>query len=172
MDNFFEQTPTELEEWLGFMGDDLKNVRRAVKDVEDNGIDADFIIHAKAETVAESAENTGVDEQEIVKTLVFIAGEEPVAVLCPGHERVSEGKLKKLTGEKVRMANPSEVLEATGYHVGGVSPFDLSVPVYMEETILEHDVVKPAAGSRVVGAVIDPEDLEELTGAETVDVSK
>ncbi len=173
MNNYFEQTPEELEEWIGFMRDDLENVKRAINDVEENCVDADFVIHAKAETVEESAENTGVDEEKIVKTLVFIAGDEPVAVLCPGHARVSEEKLRDAAGENdIRMAKPDEVRDATGYHVGGVSPFDLEIPVYMEESILEHRKVKPAAGSRVVGVTIDPGELEDVTSAEVVDVSR
>ncbi len=171
MDNYFEQTPDELEQFLGFMEDDIENVRRVIRCVEENSIDAEFMVHAKAETVAESAENTGVEESEIVKTLVFIAGE-PVAVLCPGHTSVSESKLEELTDSSVRMANPDEVEDATGYKVGGVSPFDLDIPVYMEESILERETVKPAAGSRVVGVTLDPAELRDVTGAEPVDVGR
>ncbi|MFB6174967.1 MAG: YbaK/EbsC family protein [Candidatus Nanohalobium sp.] len=168
---YFEQTPEELEEFLGFMEEDLENVKRVKETVEEEGLEADFIVHAKSETVEESAENTGVDEEEIVKTLVFV-GERPVAVLCPGDTSVSESKLEDLTSSEVRMARPDEVEEATGYYVGGVSPFDLEIPVYMEEEILENEEVKPAAGSRVVGVTVDPEALKEVSGAEVVDVSR
>ena len=129
------------------------------------------MIHAKAETVEESAKNTDIEEKEIVKTLIFI-GEEPVAVLCPGNTSVSEEKLEKILGNSVRMAKPSEVTEATGYYIGGVSPFDLDIRVLMEESLLEQKKIKPAAGSRVAGAIIDPEDLKEVSGAEVVDVSR
>lgn len=166
MTNYFEQTPGQLEQFLDFMEADIENVQRVINTVEENNIDAEFIVHAKSETVEESAENTGVDKQKIVKTLIFIAGNRPVAVLCPGDSRVDEDRLEQLTGETVRMARPSEVKQATGYIVGGVSPFDLDIPVYMEESILEHDTVKPAAGSRVVGVEIDPEKLKKLTGAQ------
>lgn len=166
MDSFFEQSRAELEEFLDFMDEDLENVRRVADFCAENGLDAEFIVHAKSETVEESAENTGTEPEKIVKTLVFMAGGDPVAVLCPGDSRVDEEKLEDITGEEVRMANPSEVKDATGYTVGGVSPFDLSIPVYMEESILEHETVKPAAGSRVVGALVSPGELKEVVGAE------
>lgn len=169
MDSFFRQSAAELEEFLEFMEEDLENVRRVISFCEEKGLEADFIVHAKSETVEESAENTGTDPEKIVKTLVFITGDQPVAVLCPGDSRVDEHSLENITGEEVRMANPSEVKDATGYTVGGVSPFDLEVPVYMEKSILEHSEVKPAAGSRVVDARLDPEELKEATGAETGD---
>ncbi|QKQ98685.1 hypothetical protein GKQ38_04130 [Candidatus Nanohaloarchaea archaeon] len=171
MSNYFTQSPEQLKEFLEFIEDDIDNVRRVIDTVEEKGLDADFMVHAKSETVEESAENTDIDEKEIVKTLVFMA-DEPVAVLCPGHTSVSETKLESILEAEIRMASPEEVTEATGYYVGGVSPFDLDIPVLMEESILEQEKVKPAAGSRVVGVTINTEDLKEVTGAEVVDVSR
>jgi len=170
MTQFFKQTGSELEEFLDFMEEDLENVRRVVKYCRENGIETDFIVHGKGETVEESSEKTGVDPESVVKTLVFM-GEDPVAVLCPGDKRVDEEKLSDILGCSVRMAYPREVEEATGYKVGGVSPFDLDIPVFMEESVLENDLVKPAAGSRVVGVRVSPEDLTSPE-TKTVDVTK
>ena len=168
---FVNQSPEEMGEFAEFIEEDIENVQRVIGEVMQEDLDVEFMVHAKAETVAESAENTDVEEEEIVKTLVFIA-DEPVAVLCPGDTSVSEEKLEELVDGEPRMANPSEVREATGYYVGGVSPFDLEIRVLMEESLLQQEEVKPAAGSRVVGVRIDPEDLKEVSGAETADVSR
>lgn len=170
--NYFEQSSEEIEEFLDFIGEDLENIKR-VKDVlkEENISDARFIVHPKAETVDQHIENTGVEEKQIIKTLIFIA-EHPVAVLCPGDTSVETEKLEDFLGTSVRMANPDEVKEETGYIIGGVSPFDLDIPVYMEEEILEMDRVKPAAGSRVVGVNLKPENLRDINKAEVVDVSR
>ncbi len=170
MDKFFSQSPEQLDGFLDFIDEDLENVRRVVRFCRQETLDVEFRVHAKSETARESAEKLDVDLQQIVKTLVFITGGDPVAVLCPGDSRVDEQKLRSLTGGEVRMARPREVEDATGYVVGGVSPFDLNIPVYMEESILEHEKVKPAAGSRVVGALLDPEDLKEITEAETLEI--
>lgn len=167
----FNQTPEEMEEFAEFMEEDIENIQRVIGEVMSEEIDAEFMVHAKAETVEESAENTDMEAENIIKTLVFI-GENPVAVLCPGDTSVSEGKLEEILGSEARMARPQEVTDATGYIVGGVSPFDLDIKVLMEESILEKDRVKPAAGSRVLGVSIDAEDLKEVSGAEAVDVSR
>lgn len=171
-DRYFTQKTAEFEEFLNFIDEDLENIRRVMRRCSENGIDPKFIVHGKAETAEESAENTGIDPGNIVKTLVFIAGDEPVAVLCPGDCRVDESKIEDLTGEEVRMANPEEVKDATGYTVGGVSPFDLDIPVYIESSVMNQDEVKPAAGSRVVGLKINPSELEQVTGAEQADVTE
>lgn len=171
MSNYFNQSPSRLEEFLGFMEKDIDNVRRVIDSVEEKGLEVDFMVHAKSETVEESTENTDIAEKEIIKTLIFMANE-PVAVLCPGHTSVSETKLEKILDTDVRMASPEEVTDATGYYIGGVSPFDLEIPVLMDESILEQDKVKPAAGSRVVGVTISSEDLKEVSDAEVVNVAR
>lgn len=167
----FKQTEEEMKTFSNFISEDIDNVKRVLNSVEKADIDAEFMIHAKSETVEESAENTNVDEEEIVKTLVFIA-DEPIAVLCPGDKRVSESKLEKITDAEVRMANPDEVTEETGYIIGGVSPFDLDIKVLMEETLMNREEVKPAAGSRVVGVTLEPEDLKQIADAETAKVTE
>lgn len=169
-DRYFEQEPGQLRQFLEFIEEDLENVRRVIDFCEENDLDVKYKIHDKAETCEESAENTGISMDQIVKTLVFKTGEGFVAVLCPGDKRVSEEKLEKVTGGEVRMAKPDEVEENTGYVIGGVSPFDLDIAVYMEESILEHDKVKPAAGSRVVGLEIDPEELKSSLDPNIVEV--
>lgn len=165
----FRQAPEQLEEFLEFMEEDIENVERVMAELMED--DVEFLIHGKAETVQESAENTGINPEEIVKTLIFI-GDRPVAVLCPGDTSVSEEKLENILDSEVRMARPEEVKEATGYIIGGVSPFDLDIDVFMEESILDKDRVKPAGGSRVVGVSIDPEALKRVSEAEPIDVSR
>ncbi len=161
-DQYFKQQPEELKQFIDFIGEDLENVKRVIEFCEEKDLDVDFKVHSKTETAKESAQKTDIKLGQVVKTLVFKAGDGFVAVLCPGDKRVSEESLEEATGEEVRMANPSEVKENTGYIVGGVSPFDLDIPVYMEKSLLEYEEVKPAAGSRVVGAEIDPEQLRNI----------
>lgn len=169
----FEQSKSEISEFLDFMEEDLENVRRVVEYCERKDIDANFIIHGKAETVDQSSDVKDIEKSRIVKTLVFRCGEEFIGVLCPGDRRVSEERLREITGEdNVRMADPEEVKEATGYIVGGVSPFDLDIDVFMEESILEKDKVNPAAGSRVVGAEVDPEKIRREENVEVCELAR
>lgn len=172
MTQAFKQTGEELEQWLDFIEEDIENVRRVIDFCRKKDLDVEFKVHAKSETAEESAENVGVDMEQIVKTLVFKAGDEYVAALCPGSARVSEDKLEDLTGNKVRMANPDEVEKHTGYVVGGVSPFDLDIRTLIEESLLTREKVKPASGSRVVGVEVDPEELKNSIEAEPVSLTE
>lgn len=168
---YFQQKPDDLKEFLNFIDEDLENVRRVIESCERKDLNVEFKVHSKSETAEESAQKNGVELNQIVKTLVFKAGNGFIAVLCPGDKRVNEQKLEEVTGEDVRMANPSEVKDNTGYVIGGVSPFDLDIPVYMEKSLLERNEIKPAAGSRVVGVEITAESLKAATDAKEVSLT-
>lgn len=169
--NSFKQSTDEIENFIDFFEEDLENIRRVKKVCKEKNLDVEFEVHPKAETCEESVQHSDIAMCQIVKTLVFKTGKDFVAVLAPGDERVDTDKLRETTGEEnVRMANPEEVKNQTGYIIGGVSPFDLNIPVYMEKSLLQHDLVRPAAGSRILGAEIAPEDLEMCTSAHTMDI--
>jgi|AntDeeMinimDraft_5_1070356.scaffolds.fasta_scaffold00321_13 Cys-tRNA(Pro) deacylase len=166
-DKYFQQQPDELKDFIKFLDEDIENVKRAIDFCESNDLDVEFKVHGKSETAEESASKTDIELDQIVKTLVFKAGKNFIAVLCPGDKRVDEKKLEDFTGEKIEMASPSEVKEKTGYIVGGVSPFDLNIQTCMEQSLLEKQKVKPAAGSKVIGATLDPKDLKKAIKADT-----
>jgi Cys-tRNA(Pro) deacylase len=167
----FTQTPEDMNQFLEFFEEDIQNIRRVLEYVDRNDLDVKFRVHPKAETCEESARHSDLDKGQIVKTLVF-RGENFFAVLAPGDSRVDEERLEELRGEDVRMANPDEVEQSTGYVIGGVSPFDLEIPVYMEESLTEYNRVRPAAGSRNVGVEISPEELAETNNAEVTDLTE
>lgn len=167
----FQQTPDEMAQLADFLAEDIENVKKVVSSLREKDVEVDFEVHAKAETCEESAQNSPVDLEQVTKTLVFIS-DQPFAVLCPGDVSVSEEKLEEYLGKNIRMANPDEVKDATGYPIGAVSPFNLDIPVLMEESLLEHEEIRPAAGSRAVGAVISPEAVRDVADAETGDFSR
>lgn len=77
-------------------------------------------------TVADSARLLGVEAEQIVKSLVFLAKGEPHLVIAAGEVRVSGKRLRDVLGvsrKKLRMARPDEVLEITGFPVGAMPPF-------------------------------------------------
>lgn len=169
--NSFTQEPEEIEKFLDFFEEDLENIRRTVKFCRKEELEVKFEVHPKAETVDESVQHSSLEKEQIIKTLIFRTGETFIAVLTPGNKRVDEDRLKEITGEEdVRMAKLDEVEEETGYVVGGVSPFDLGIEAFMEEELLQHDEVRPAAGSRILGAQISPGELREAVGAEPVKI--
>lgn len=167
----FKQDPKEIDTFLNFLEEDLDNIRRVKEYLNEKDIDFEFEIHPKAETVDESVEYSPVNKEQIIKTLLFMIDDKPIGILCPGNKRVNETKIKELKGKEPRMANPSEVKKHTGYIIGGVSPFDLEIELYIDKSLLNHEEVRPAAGSRLVGVCLDPEDLKNIIGAKVADIA-
>src|SRR5579884_4387947 len=69
-----------------------------------------------ARTAPLAAEALGVGVGQIVKSLVFLRGEEPVVVLCAGDRRVDAQRLG------LAPAPADRVRELTGFSIGGVPP--------------------------------------------------
>ena len=116
-------------------------------------------------TAADAADAVGCRVEQIVKSLVFVADGDPVVVLTAGDHRVDEAALAAERGASaVRSASPDEVREATGWSIGGVppAPHDSPVPVYLDESLLEHDTVWAAAGTPEAVFTLSPADLERL----------
>ena len=90
---------------------------------------------------AESARQLGVDEHAVVKTLVMQNEKgEPLIVLMHGDRQVSTKNLARAIGTKsVEPCTPEAAERASGYQVGGTSPFATrkAMPVYVEATILD-----------------------------------
>lgn len=110
----------------------------------------------------------------IVKSLVFVAGDAPVVVLCPGDRRVDPAKLAALRGaESAAMAPAALVREATGYAIGGVPPLGhaTALPVLMDRGLLRWPVVYAAAGAHDALFPIDPATLHRVTGAQVADLT-
>ncbi|OGW80659.1 MAG: proline--tRNA ligase [Omnitrophica bacterium GWA2_52_8] len=84
-------------------------------------------------TIDEISKRFKIAPESIVKTLIYMADEKPVAVLVRGDSEVNDGKLQKLIKAKtLRQALSKEVQEATGAPVGFAGPVGLKVPIYAD----------------------------------------
>jgi len=165
----FSQTPKELKIMLELLDKEDKNIKRVINATKEIG--PDFEIHARSKTVEESVKHTPLTKNRIIKTLVFKAGNDFIAVMCPGNKRVDENKLAKITEKTIRMARPEEVKSNTGYIVGGVSPFDLDIDLYAAKSIPKGDV-RPAGGSQIVGVKTTRSDLFNLVNPKIVQITE
>lgn len=122
---------------------------------------------AGTRTAEDAARAIGCDVAQIVKSLVFTAGGEPVIVLVSGANRLDTARLEALTGAPVAKADAGLAREATGYAIGGVPPFGHTarLPVFMDRDLAGHDVVWAAAGRPDAVFPITPARLAELSGA-------
>ncbi|MBE7035623.1 MAG: proline--tRNA ligase, partial [Ruminococcaceae bacterium] len=89
----------------------------------------------KAGTIEELVEFLGTDSKHFAKTLIYMAGEEPIAVMVRGDREVNETKLANLLGineQDLALAEADVVTAVTGARVGFAGPVGLSIPVYCD----------------------------------------
>lgn len=123
---------------------------------------------ASTRTAQDAAREIGVSVGEIVKSLVFVAGDRAIVVLCCGDRRVSEERLREAVGATVmRRATADEAKRFTGYAIGGVPPFahESRCETVIDEDMSRFETVWAAAGLPDAVFQIAVADLRRLSGA-------
>ena len=101
-------------------------------------------------TAQMAADAAGCELGQIVKSLVFVVDGRPVLALVAGDRRGdAEAIAAAMGGSAASFADADTVRDATGYAIGGVSPFDLpdELAVLVDDSLERFDVVYPAAGT-------------------------
>ncbi len=134
-----------------------------------------------AMTSASAASALGCTVAEIAKSIAFTDSPSPpppanssVIVVLSGDRRVNTDLLKvKMSWRSARLMSPSEVLEATGYRIGGVPPFPHreGIKVMVDMSLKRFPTSWAAAGSASSVMRITPELLTDCMRYVTVDVS-
>jgi len=123
-------------------------------------------------TAQEAAEAVGTSVGQIVKSLVFLAGDAPVLALVSGSNQLDPARLGALTGLPIGKADADAVRQATGYAIGGVPPtgFPAPIPTVIDRDLLQYDVVWAAAGTPRHVFPIAPQDLVRITRGRVADL--
>jgi prolyl-tRNA editing enzyme YbaK/EbsC (Cys-tRNA(Pro) deacylase) len=140
-------------------------------------------IHRLADTThtaADAARALGVEQAQIVKSLVFVAPRdggalEPVICLAAGTNRVDVGLLAAVTGEsEIRRATAREARELTGFSIGGIPPLGhpRSVRVVMDADLGRYPEIWAAAGQDRSVFPISPAALRALTSATVAEIAE
>jgi len=128
-------------------------------------------------TAADAARAVGCEVGQIVKSLVFVAGERPVLALVSGANRVDLAKLALATGTDagaVRRADGDEARAATGFAIGGVPPFGhaTALTVLVDRDLAAHERLWAAAGLPDAVFGVTPDRLVTASGGRTVDLAE
>lgn len=144
--------------------------------------EVDFTLHpyryekkAGVAVASAAADAIGVDEHQVVKTLVMLDDRsEPLLVLMHGDKHISTKALaRELDVKKVRPCDPQEAKKYSGYLVGGISPFGTKkkMKVYVESSILTLPKMYINAGKRGLLAAMAPDVLTRILDAIPVNVA-
>jgi prolyl-tRNA editing enzyme YbaK/EbsC (Cys-tRNA(Pro) deacylase) len=133
------------------------------------GLDVEVqVLPDSTRTAAEAAAAVGCEVGQIVKSLVFLRGEEPVMVLCAGDRRVDAERLG------LRPATADEARAATGFAIGGVPPLghERELATLVDESLRRFARVWCAAGTPHAVFEVETEALvAAVPSASVLDVS-
>ena len=117
-----------------------------------------------------------MDPWQVFKTLVTCGERTGIQVFCiPVCCELDLKKAAIAAGDKkIEMIPLKDLLARTGYIRGGCSPVGMKkkYPTYIDETCLLHEEIAVSAGERGHQMILNPNDLINLVGAFTVDITK
>ena len=128
-------------------------------------------------TVADAAEVMGVQPEQIIKTVLFLADGEPVLVVASGLARIAWKRLADYLGvsrRRLKTGNADQGEAITGYVVGSVPPFGHKekLRTIVEQSVYDQAVVYGGGGEIDALMRLETAVLRQVVGDETGDFSE
>lgn len=116
-------------------------------------------------TVALAAEQVGVTEGEIAKSMSFIVNDNPILVIVAGDKKIDNHKYKDEFKVKAKMISFDDVETLIGHKAGGVCPFGINdnVRVYLDLSLKKYEYVYPACGTSNTAVKLLINELEKAS---------
>ena len=127
---------------------------------------------ASTRTAADAAAAIGTTVAQIVKSLLFLAGDQPILVLVSGANMVDTALLGVTLGATISRASAEQVRAATGFAIGGVAPVGHTtvMPTYIDRDLLAFDTIWAAAGTPNTVFPLSPDTLCRITSGTVIAV--
>jgi Cys-tRNA(Pro)/Cys-tRNA(Cys) deacylase len=123
-----------------------------------------------------TAVKIGLPPERLFKTLALRGEKSGIFICCiPCHEAIDLRKAARAIGDKkAEMLAMKDLLPATGYIRGGVSPIGIKrkYPIFLDEAALLFDEIAVSAGMRGAMVLLRPEALVAYVGAAVCDLTE
>ena len=136
--------------------------------IKENSIDAEVIsFNQSTHSVAEAAEAVGANPEDFVKSICMVTmGGNLIVAIVKGEHRASTSRVAKALGiPRPRVAEPDEVLELTGYPVGGTPAFGYEATFLMDPKVLEKEKVYSGGGGSTSLTLMSTNEMKRVNGA-------
>lgn len=145
--------------------------------IEQNEIEAEILhLQSGTPTVAAAAAALGVQPEQIIKSVLFLADGRPVLAIANGLTRVHRKQLADalaMSRRRVKMADGQQVEAITGYPIGAVPPFGHPQGLYtlLDQGVLQEEVVFGGGGEINALMRVTVPELQRATGGRIVDIA-
>jgi Cys-tRNA(Pro)/Cys-tRNA(Cys) deacylase len=123
----------------------------------------------EVQSLEQAAHERGQLPEQVVRSIVFrLAPDDFIMVLVAGPSQLSWPRLRSFLGaSRMTMATPGEVMIATGYPLGAVSPFGLPLPMrtLVDRRVFDHAEISIGSGLRHTTIIMRSDDLRRALGS-------
>lgn len=127
-------------------------------------------------TSAEAAAAVGCSVADIAKSILFKAAGSgrPIMVIASGVNRIDEGKVARLVGERLKKADAEFVRAVTGFVIGGVPPLGHAQKIrkLIDRDLLKRERIWAAGGTPNALFSLTPDALLQMTEGEPADIAE
>ena len=120
--------------------------------IEQNEVEAEILfLQSETPTVATAADALGVQPDQIIKSVLFLADDRSVLVIANGLTRINRKRLAdvlSMSRRRVKMADEDHVKTIAGYAIGAVPPFGhpQKLETVIDQAVLQQDEVFGGGG--------------------------
>ena len=150
--------------------------QKLVEFIKQNNIKAEHLIfETSCHSVEEAAASANAKPEDFVKNVCVISEltNELIVCIVPGHKRLDVKKLAIIIGtKKLRLANSDEILNKTGYPMGGTPSFGYSAKFFIDDEVLNKEIVYSGGGSQNSLTKFSPLEIVKTNNATKADLTK
>jgi Cys-tRNA(Pro) deacylase len=145
--------------------------------IDQNQIVAEILPMEKdTPTVPDAARALGVEEDQIIKSLVFVVDGQPMLVITNGTRKIDNRLVARHYGvgrKRAKMTHAEQALEITGYVVGAMPPFGhrTRLRTIVDPGVVDHQEIFGGGGEIDALLRLASEELLRVTGARIVRVT-
>ena len=147
------------------------------KFIDQNQIAAEIMpMEEDTPTVPDAARALGVEEDQIIKSLVFVVDDQPTLVITNGTHKVDSRLVARHYGvgrKRAKMTRAEQALEITGYAVGAMPPFGhrTRLRTIVDPRVVDQQEIFGGGGEIDAMLRLTSEELLRVTGARIVRVT-
>ena len=150
--------------------------QKLVDFINKNKIRAEHLIfETSCHSVEEAAASANAKPEDFVKNVCVMneSNGELIVAIVPGHKRLDLKKLAALVGsKKLRLANAQEILEKTGYPMGGTPSFGYTARFFIDNEVFTKNIVYSGGGSQNSLTKISPLEIIRINNVIKTDLTK
>ena len=145
--------------------------------IDQNQITAEILpMEVDTPTVPDAARALGVEEDQIIKSLVFVVDGQPTLVITNGTRKIDDRLVAQHYGvgrKRAKMTRAEQALETTGYVVGAMPPFGhrTRLRTIVDPGVVDQQEIFGGGGEIDAMLRLTSEELLRVTGARIVRVT-